>query len=126
MVVPSRFLDLVDCVRLCRVNLFRDSRVLGYGRLNGHVASIVSNFFKRGVLKRDLYLQGDERRNLYLRDTDGEKLQEILQRKTFLKQSLPKPFGYVISTRETILFLKYLFRNLNMLINHEESFIYHG
>ena len=49
-------------------------------------------------------MQGNERKNLYLRDTDDEKLQEILQRKTLFKQSLPKPFGYVISMRETILF----------------------
>ena len=104
MVVPGRFLDLVDCVHLCKVKLFRNSRVLGYGRLNGHVASIVSRFSKKEVLKRNLYLQGNERRNVCLRDTDGERLREILQRKTLFKQSLSKPCGYVISTRETILF----------------------
>ena len=41
------FLDLVDCVHLCRVKTILNSRVLGYGRLNGHVASIVSMFFKK-------------------------------------------------------------------------------
>ena len=75
MVVPGRFLDLVDCVHLCRVKLFRDSRVLGYGRLNGHVASIVSMFSKKCVLKRNLYLRGMD---------DGKfevVLQQVLQRK---------------------------------------------
>ena len=55
-------------------------------------------------------MQGNERKNLYLRDTDDEKLQEILQRKTLFKTSLPKRCGYAISTRESILFWKYLFK----------------
>ena len=79
-------------------------RVLGYGRLNGHVASIVSRFSKRMFWKGTGNYKVTKRRNWYLRDTDDEKLQEILQRKTFLKQRLPKPFGYVISKGETILF----------------------
>ena len=42
----------MDCVHLCRVKLFRNSRVLGYGRLNGHVASIVSMFSKESFEKK--------------------------------------------------------------------------
>ena len=51
---------------------------------------------------------------MYLCGTVDEKLevvlQEVLQRKAFLKQNFTKPYGSVISTRETILFLKYLFQ----------------
>ena len=53
----------------------QNSRVLGYGQLNGHVASIVSMFSKEKVLKRDLHLQNAGKRKLYLRGMDDGKLE---------------------------------------------------
>ena len=80
------FLDLVDRVHLCRVKLFRNSRVLGYGRLNGHVASIVSMFSKEKFWKRKEYLRGTGKWNLYLRDTDDGKWE--LFTRTFAKKNI--------------------------------------
>ena len=58
MVITADVLDLVDCVHLCRVKLFGIARVLGYGQLKGHVASIVSMFYQKKVLRKEVYLQG--------------------------------------------------------------------
>ena len=90
----------------------RNSRVLGYGQLNGHVASIVSMFSKRrNVLKKELvpgrYL---EKGTMYMGGTDVENagcyFQEVLQRKPLSKSlsylSFNKPRDTAISTRETI------------------------
>ena len=46
------FLDLVDCKQPLQSKTILNSRVLGYGQLNGHVSSIVSMFSKGKVLKR--------------------------------------------------------------------------
>ena len=86
--IPGRCTDLVGKVyTLCRVKLFRNSRVLGHGRLNGHVASIVSMFSKGMFGKRKCIWEVLERGTLYLEGTDDGKpkvvLQEVLQRKIF-------------------------------------------
>ena len=54
----------MDLCNLCRVKLFRSSRVLEYGRLNGHVASIESMFFKKEVLKGYLRRGGADLRKV--------------------------------------------------------------
>ena len=122
---PADVLDLVDCVHLCRVKLFRNSRVLGYGRLNGHVASIVSMFSKRKFWKGFCICEMLEKGNVPVRYWKSElctcevrmmKSRKLFYKKfckekySFLKTILSKPRWYVISTRETILFLKYLFQ----------------
>ena len=42
----------MDCEQPLQSKTILNSRVLGYGQLNGHVASIVSMFSKEKVLKR--------------------------------------------------------------------------
>ena len=46
--------------------IIRNSRVLGYGQLNGHVASIVSMFSKDKVFEKEMYWRSAGKRNLYL------------------------------------------------------------
>ena len=89
-----------------------NSCVLGYGRLNGHVASIVSMFSKRKVLEMNLYLGGTWKWKwtMYLGGTDGEVagcfIPRIFAKKTFFKTLsliwFIKPRDTAISTRETI------------------------
>ena len=93
----------------------QNSRVLGYGRLNGHVASIVSMFSNESFETKRVparYWKGElctcevrmmESRKLFYKKFCKEKY-------SFLQTIFIKPRGYVISTRETIIFLKYLFQ----------------
>ena len=55
--IPDRFLDLVDCEQPLYSKTILNSRVLRYGQLNGHVASIVSMFSKEKVLKRNVLVK---------------------------------------------------------------------
>ena len=64
----------------------QNSRVLGYGQLNGHVASIVSMFSKEKFLKRKEYLRGTGKRILYLRGMDDGKWE--LFTRTFAKKNI--------------------------------------
>ena len=41
-----------------------NSRVLGYGQLKGHVASIVSMFYQKKVLRKEVCLRGTGLRNI--------------------------------------------------------------
>ena len=112
---PADVLDLVDCVHLCRVKLFRNSRALGYGRLNGHVASIVSMFSKGCLEKGNVPVRywKSELCTCEVRMMESRKLfykKFCKEKYSFLKTIFIKPRGYVISTRETIIFLKYLFQ----------------
>ena len=94
----------------------QNSRVLGYGRLNGHVASVVSMFSKRKFWKWffafvkcwieeiiPVRYGWWKSRKLFYKKFCKEKY-------SFLKTILSKPRWYMISMRETILFLKYLFQ----------------
>ena len=87
----------------------RNSRVLGYGQLNGHVASIMS-MFSNGSMDLEInvvpgrYL---EKLIMYMGGTDVEMpddefFQEVLQRKFLSYLSFNKRRGTVISTREKI------------------------
>ena len=64
-----------------------NSRVLGYGQLKGHVASIVSMFYQKKVLRKEVCLRGTGIWNIVPTRYGGWKagscLQEILQRKVF-------------------------------------------
>ena len=68
---------------------------------------------------------------LYLRGTELGKRDTVYKdfssKKSFLNKTLPKPLGYMISTRETMFSLKTFFlnRDIDMMINHDESFICH-
>ena len=66
----------------------QNSRVLGYGQLNGHVASIVSMFSKRMICFRKmmLYLGGTQKGIMYLGGTDDEKPDNEISKK-FCKES---------------------------------------
>ena len=153
---PADFLDLVDCVHLCRVKLFRNSRVLGYGRLNGHVASIVSMFSKEMFGKRICTCEVLVKRNyvpmrywksglctcevrmmekpeVVLKEVLQRKiffsLKEVLQRKIFFPQSnLYQNLADMWYPREKLYYIWSIFfnRDIDMLINHDESFICHG
>ena len=67
----------------------QNSRVLGYGQLNGHVASIVSMFSKRMLCFRKmmLYLGGTKKGTMYLRGTDGGK-PEVVSPRSFAKKNI--------------------------------------
>ena len=51
---PTDFLDLVDCEQPLQSKTILNSRVLGYGQLNGHVASIVSIFSKSESFEKEM------------------------------------------------------------------------
>jgi hypothetical protein len=65
----------------------QNSRVLGYGQLKGHVASIVSMFYEKKVLRKEVCLRGTGLWNMVSTRYGAWKvgccLQEILQRKLF-------------------------------------------
>ena len=66
----------------------QNSRVLGYGQLNGHVACIVSMFSKRMSCFRKmmLYLGGTQKGNMYLGGTDDGK-PEVASTRSFAKKN---------------------------------------
>ena len=107
-----------------------NSRVLGYGQLKGHVASIVSIFYQNKFLRKEVCLRGTRWWTLYLRGTEIGKMdadyKDVCKGK-IANKTLPKPLDKRISTRETILFWSiFLNRDIDMLINHDVSSIYHG
>ena len=114
----------------------QNSRVLGYGQLNGHVASIVSMFSKRMFCfqKMMLYLGGTRKGTMYLWGTDDEK-PKVVSTRSFAKKNLLYSKWSLIKTllicdiykRNYTYLLKYLFQQrYRDVINHDESFIYHG
>ena len=100
------------CAPLQRKTIL-NSRVLGYGQLKGHVASIVSMFYQKKVLRKEVCLRGTGLWNIvptrYGAWKAGCCLQGFSAKKSFLNKTLPKPLGYMISTRETMLSLKTFF-----------------
>ena len=87
----------------------QNSRVLGYGQLNGHVASIVSMFSKRRFEKGPVPARywKEELCTCEVRMMESWKLfykKFCKEKHSLLKQSFIKPLGYAISTRETIIF----------------------
>ena len=96
----------------------QNSRVLGYGQLNGHVASIVSMFSKRMICFRKmmLYLGGTQKGTMYLGGTDDGK-PEAVSTRSFAKKKKPSLLKIIfnktllicdIYKRNYIYLLKYL------------------
>ena len=67
----------------------QNSRVLGYGQLNGHVASIVSMFSKRMFCFRKMmfYLGGTQKGTMYLGGIDDGK-PEAISTSSFAKKNV--------------------------------------
>ena len=65
----------------------RNSRVLGYGQLKGHVASIMSMIYQNKVLRKEVCLRGTGLWNIVPTRYEAWKagccFQEIMQRKVF-------------------------------------------
>ena len=115
-------LDLVDCVHLWRVKLFRSSRILVYGWLNCHVASIVS-MFSKGMFGKKICTCGVlKQMNLYLRGMDWWKSRKLFYKKfckekySFLSMKFRKEKKIFYSLKE-VLQRKIFFPQLNIYQN---------
>ena len=89
MVVPGGYTGSCGMCTPLQSKSIQNSRVLGYGQLNGHVASIVSMFSKRMFRfpKMMLYLGGTQKGTMYLGGTDDEK-PEVFSTRSFAKKNL--------------------------------------
>ena len=107
-------LDLVDFVQPLQSKTISNSRVLGYGQLKGHVASIVSMFYQNKVLRKEVCPRCTGLWNIvptrYGAWKAGCCLQEILQRKVFLNKTLLKPLRYCDIYERNYIIFKYLFQ----------------
>ena len=83
----------MDCEQPLQSKTILNSRVLGYGQLNGHVASIVSMFSKGKVLKRKCVGETLDSETytceVWMMEKPEVGLQEVSQRKYSF---LPKKF----------------------------------
>ena len=116
MVVHGGFTGSCGMCTPLQNKTIQNSHVLGYGQLNGHVASIVSMFSKRMFWKRNCTWEVLAKRIMYLGGTDDEKPDLSFQK--FYKE---KPFFFSLSLTKTswkcdihernyYIFLKYLFQ----------------
>ena len=80
----------MDCEQPLQSKTILNSRVLGYGQLNGHVASIVSMFSKGKVLKRKCVGETLDSETytceVLMMESWKLFLQQVLQRKIFFSQ----------------------------------------
>ena len=89
VVVHGRFTRSCGMCTPLQSKSIQNSRVLGYGQLNGHVASIVSMFSKRMFCfpKMMLYLGGTQKGTMYLGGTDDGK-PEVVSTRSFAKKNI--------------------------------------
>ena len=94
----------------------RNSRVLGYGQLNGHVASIVL-YFKMRFWRRSFVPERYWKGRKCICEIQWWQAWSLWIARNFAKKNfvlnktLLKPLGYAISAREAIYLLKSIFLN---------------
>ena len=129
--IPGRSCGSCGLCTPLQSKTIQNSRVLGYGRLNGHVASIVSMFSKGCLEKGNVPVRywKSELCTCEVRMMESRKLfykKFCKEKYSFLKTIFIKPRGYVISTSE-IIFIRNIFlteKPLRYVISTRETIIF--